>query len=252
MITLNDYFDEIQCINLERRLDRWQECELEFKKHNLNVNKFKAVDGKNLNSIGFLNSGQVGTILSHKAVLEYAKENDLQNVLILEDDVEFQDNFNQLFGEWHTEIPDDWDIILFGGNHCGNNPWSGGSLTKCNEHVYKVTFSLALHCYAVRNTVYERLIYELTKMNDTADSLIANSHSSINCYIFRPHLAWQRASHSDLAGFFTDYVALRDDTALIEGRPFSELQLVRNDIRDKLDPTWRDIYDRQKEKLNNV
>ena len=30
--TLNDYFDKIYCINLDRRTDRWKETRVEFKK----------------------------------------------------------------------------------------------------------------------------------------------------------------------------------------------------------------------------
>lgn len=247
MKTLNDYFDKIYCINLSRRVDRWEECLNEFKKYNLKVDRFDAIDGSNLHSTSNLNSGQLGTIQSHLNVLLKAKNDNLKNVLVLEDDIEFDRDFVSSFDEWHSEIPDDWDIIMFGGNHIGNNPWSPGKLIKVTEHVYRVTYSLALHCYAVKNTVYDKLITSLSEMNTPADNAVAKVQSEINCYIIRPHLAWQRPSYSDLIGLFADYVGLRDDRALIEGRPFGEEQLKRDDIRDKLDPVWQKMYDKQKE-----
>lgn len=250
MKTLNDFFQEIHCINLERRSDRWEESVEEFKKHNLDVKRYRAFDGNELNSIQGLNAGQVGAIYSHRGIVQYAKDKNLDNILILEDDVEFDDNINQKFLEISSRIPDDWDVILFGGNHAGNNPWSKGNLVEISENVFKVTYSLALHCYAVRNTVYDFVIHTLSKMNDTNDAMFAGIQSQINCYILRPHLAWQRPSYSDLCGIYSDHIALYDDNALFEGRFFSEECLKRDDIYDKLDPTWKTFWDRQKETLN--
>lgn len=51
MKTLNDYFQEIHCINLDKRTDRWEECLNEFNKHNLKVNRFSAVYGKEVDTI---------------------------------------------------------------------------------------------------------------------------------------------------------------------------------------------------------
>ena len=45
MKTLNDFFEKIYCINLNRRMDRYKECVEEFKKINANVERFSAIDG---------------------------------------------------------------------------------------------------------------------------------------------------------------------------------------------------------------
>lgn len=246
MKTLNNYFQEIHCINLERRFDRWEECEEEFKTHNLTVERFLAFDGSKLESLPSLNPGQVGAIYSHRGVIEKAKEKNLDNVLILEDDVKFCDDVNHKFSTIYERIPQDWDVILFGGNHVGNNPWAKGNMSKVAENVYKVTHSLALHCYAVKNTVYDLAINAFSKMSDTNDALFAEIQKDINCYIIRPHLAWQRPSYSDLCGMYSDHVALYDDSALFEGRFFGPEAIKRNDIYDKLDPTWKSFWDSQK------
>ena len=34
---INDYFDRVVCINLDRRTDRWAECVELFAKHDLRV-----------------------------------------------------------------------------------------------------------------------------------------------------------------------------------------------------------------------
>lgn len=251
MKTLNNYFQEIHCINLDRRDDRWEECLEEFKSHKLNVKRYSAFDGKYLDPLPGLNSGQVGALYSHMGILQYAKDNDLNNILILEDDVKFDDNVNEKFSEIFNRIPTDWDVILFGGNHAGNNPWSKGKLIEVSKNVFRVSYSLALHCYAVKNTVYDIAIDVLSKKNNTNDALFAEIQSKINCYIIRPHLAWQRPSYSDLCGIYSDHMALYDDRALFEGRFFSPESLKRDDIYDKLDPTWKGFWDNQKKNINN-
>jgi GR25 family glycosyltransferase involved in LPS biosynthesis len=251
MNTLNDYFQEIHCINLDRREDRWQECKEEFNKHNLIVERFSAFDGKDLPIQSNLNSGQMGAIYSHRGIIEKAKERNLDNILILEDDVKFDETLNQKFSFISHNIPDDWDVILFGGNHIANNPWSKGELTFVADNVFRVTYSLALHCYAVKNTVYDKAIETLSKMNNTNDALFAEIQKDINCYIIRPHLAWQRPSYSDLCGIYSDHIALYDDRALFEGRFFGDEAIKRDDIYDKLDPTWKSFWDRQKQIIND-
>ena len=42
---LNNYFDKIICINLDRRPDRWREAQEQFKKAGITVERFSAVDG---------------------------------------------------------------------------------------------------------------------------------------------------------------------------------------------------------------
>jgi GR25 family glycosyltransferase involved in LPS biosynthesis len=209
MKTLNSYFDKIYCINLDRRDDRWGECLIEFEKHSIDVERFSAIDGKDLKSLSGLNSGQVGAIYSHMGVIQKAKESNLDNVLILEDDVEFHDNVNQMFFDYIENVPSDWDIIFFGGNHSENNIWMTEPLIPVTEHVYKIIRSYANHCYAVKNTVYDKLIEALSGKDKPNDVLISDIQKELNCYIFRPHLAWQSPSYSDLQEQFADYSFLK-------------------------------------------
>lgn len=250
MKTLNNYFKEIHCINLKRRTDRWEECQEEFKKHNLKVNQYEAFDGNDLPKIAGLNPGQVGAIYSHRGIVEYAKKNKFDDILILEDDVEFDENINEKFSNIFSEIPEDWDMLLFGGNHVANNPWSNGKLFKISDHIYRVTHSLALHCYAVKSTIYDKIIDVLLRTDKTNDALVADIQKDINCYIIRPHLAWQRPSFSDLREMFVDMPFLYDDNAIFEGRFFGKEAIKRDDVYEKLDQHEKAIFDKQRKEQN--
>ena len=50
-MVLTDYFDKVYCINLDRRLDRWIKVSEIFKKNRFtNIERFPAIDGKDLNN----------------------------------------------------------------------------------------------------------------------------------------------------------------------------------------------------------
>jgi glycosyl transferase family 25 len=210
MKTINDYFPRIYCINLDRRTDRWDECLIEFEKHNLDVKRYSAFDGRNLPPVPGLTQGNVGAIYSHRGIIEYAKDNNFDNILILEDDVEFHNEVNNLFFEFIGEVPNDWDIIFFGANHSLNNPYMTEPILKVRKHVYRIIRSYANHCYVVKNTAYDKLIEALSKNENKAnDVLVSDVQCELNCYLFRPHLAWQRPSYSDLQEKFESYDFLK-------------------------------------------
>ena len=67
---INDYFDRVVCINLDRRTDRWAECVELVAKHDLRVERVSAVDGRTLADTPYLKKGMLGCVLSHRIVYE--------------------------------------------------------------------------------------------------------------------------------------------------------------------------------------
>lgn len=214
---LNDFFDKIYCINLDRRVDRWEECEKLFTKHGLVVERFSAIDGNDTPyNLGYPYDNELAGSISHTRVIEKAKELKLKNVLILEDDVDFIDNLQNTFNEYHSQIPMNWDGILFGGNHVG------GGLT-VTQNLIKVNRSYALHCYGLNSKVFNETIdymnsrienvvengKDVIKQSVAADYFMADLHRINNWYCFIPPLAWQRGGFSDIQKTIINYDFLR-------------------------------------------
>lgn len=214
---INEFFDKIYCINIDRRTDRWEHCLKEFDKHNLDVEKFSAVDGNLENhSLGYPYDNELAGAISHLNVIKRAKELNLNNVLILEDDVVFSDNLNELFSVFIKQLPENWDGLHFGGNHIF-------PLIKINQNLSKMNKSYALHAYAINSKSYDYVIDHMSKcinnvilngknvinQSIAADYFMADVHNRLNFYCFTPHIAWQKEDYSDIQKTLVNYEFLR-------------------------------------------
>lgn len=214
---LNDYFDKIYCINLDRRIDRWEECQKIFSKFNLEVERFSAIDGNKENhGLGYPYDNELAGAISHTKVIEKARELKLKNVLILEDDVDFIGDLENMFTKSINGLPQKWDGLLFGGNHVG-----GGIMITNN--LMKVNRSYALHSYALNSKVFSETVDYMNsriqnvidngkgviKTSVAADFFMADLQRINDWYCLRPHLAWQRTGFSDIQNTIMDYDFLR-------------------------------------------
>lgn len=218
--TLNDFFDKVYCINLDRRNDRWDEnCLPQFNRINLkNVERISAVDGKTLDlPHGDVYNGELAGSMSHLMALKKAKEESVSKLLLLEDDVVFKETINNDFFNIIQNLPSDWDIIFFGGNH------QGGGMQITNG-IIRIFHSYAIHACGINNKCFDNLINYLDiSINNVlknrhikftpsvaADFFLAQLHKNLNVYCFYPHLAWQLEGFSDIQQSFTDYHFLKN------------------------------------------
>jgi glycosyl transferase family 25 len=106
-----DYIQHTLYINLLHREDRKQHVVKELNKIGIqNAERFNAVK---------LTNGALGCSMSHLRCIQYAKTNNWDNVLVVEDDIMFIDpelfkTQLKLFLEWHS---DNWDMLLIAGNN---------------------------------------------------------------------------------------------------------------------------------------
>ena len=208
-MVVTDYFDKAVCINLDHRTDKWMECKDEFRKHSLYVDRWSAIDGNDEKYKGPLKKGVIGCALSHLAIIEVADLIKWASILIFEDDVAFDDQLNDKFNEWIKEVPEDWDMLYFGGNH------NVKAITnKISDHVFRATDTQTTHAYAVRHTVYDRIIQRLQNIDKDVDVIYMDIQKECKAYCFTPRLAWQRAGISDIWGQYVDYSFLKDKDGL--------------------------------------
>lgn len=119
---INNYFDKVYLLNLNRRKDRLKEstkkleyCEIEFE-------RFAAVDGSVFQNVWetfnskehyFTNPNYLACALSHLSIYKDALDNGYSKILIIEDDNSIRKNANAEFGNIINELPE-WELLYFG------------------------------------------------------------------------------------------------------------------------------------------
>ncbi len=202
---ITDFFDKTFCINLERRSDRWEECLIEFNKYGLkNINRFNAVDGKELPQVisGFVTPSRLALVLTNMKILEEALENNYKSILILEDDVEFNHQVIDM-EDYFKMLPDDWDMLYFGGNH--NTHMNVNPPIIVNEKVCKLHTTYSTHCVAINGKSISKVYDRIKKRDNALDVIYVELQNTLNVYSFYPMIATQRVSFSDIENRITDY-----------------------------------------------
>jgi len=204
-MVVTDFFDRSYCINLDHRPEKWSSVGMEFSKHGMNVDRFSAVDGNTITDGHILKGGALGCTLSHNNIIRHASDNGIRSVFILEDDVVFDDDINVNFTEWVTEVPNDWDMLYFGGNH------NTHKTEKISPHLIKITNTYTAHAYALNETVYDLILKRLENMNLIVDVIYSEIQKQCNAYCFSPRLAWQAPGYSDILNVYADYGFIKNN-----------------------------------------
>jgi len=157
-MNLKKHFDRVVLINLKRRPDRLarvkaalKECRWPFKQPEI----FEAVDGLiSPPPAGWRASpGAWGCLQSHRQILSRAIADGVKNILVLEDDACFAENFREDVEAFLAAVPEDWDQLMLGGQHLNHH----GAPTKVKEGVVRCTDCERTHGYAIRGEFMRQL-----------------------------------------------------------------------------------------------
>ena len=212
-------------INLKKRPDRKQHVENQMKLIGIDAQRFEAIDMPN---------GAIGCSTSHLTILETAKANNWDHVLIVEDDILFTNPnlFIQQFNKFlsnHT----DFDVVLIAGN---NIP----PYVNIDDTCIQVKQCQTTTGYLVKSHYYDKLIQNYK--NGIMGQIIQPNERSLYA-IDRFWFNLQRLDKWYLIVPLT--VAQREDYSNIEKRPTNYLSVMLD-----LDKRWL-FTDRQKD-LNTL
>jgi GR25 family glycosyltransferase involved in LPS biosynthesis len=188
-------------INLDRRTDRKEAIEEEFRRMELTVERFPAIEK---------NPGMLGCHLSHIAVLKKARDLGVPNILIFEDDFQFVEEkdvvYSQLKQFFEQKI--DYDVLFLAYNIFESS--------LVNELVSRTTNAQTAAGYLVNHRFYNTLIENLETaypllektnahwmyLNDQCWKTLQKTHTFL---FFNIRLGRQRPSYSDLSQRFMDH-----------------------------------------------
>jgi GR25 family glycosyltransferase involved in LPS biosynthesis len=176
-------WDKIYIINLKRREDRkilMIEKLTEEKIDNYEI--IEAYDGKDIkvfenfnlikNHTKIINSGHFGCLLSHIKAIKKAKRNNYNNIMILEDDIIFNNNFLEEIKK--IKLPN-YDILYLGGLISEKKVFFNGWA--------KVSKVMGAYGYIINKNIYDKLLDKLQNLMYCVDVMYYKLTDEFNIYI---------------------------------------------------------------------
>lgn len=205
-------------INLESRLDRRLFFENQMKMVGLKAERFEAIKH---------NIGAVGCSLSHLNLLKYARRNNLDHILIMEDDIMFLNpkmfinNLNECLLN-HS----DFDVLLIAGNNMGD-------YTRLDNFCVKISKCQTTTGYIVKRHYYDKLIENYEEgINKLLQNIKCRDDYAIDQY-------WNKLQLIDKWYLVTPLtVTQKPDYSDIEKRIINYNNLMLNLDKIKLNPKY--------------
>lgn len=194
-MNLNQYFDKIYCINLERRPDKWVQCMEQFDRFGIVAERFDGHEPtKDLSSGEIYGGGNSGCTNSHRGVLELIAHHRFERALVLEDDFQIvYDDFQERFDYIVDQVPNDWDMLFLGGHYPAKPK------KRVAPNVIRFNTMLTTSSYGVTWKMAKKMAPHIFGVGPI-DNLYHAFQTTHNCYIFSPRLIVQRPSFSDIQG----------------------------------------------------
>lgn len=154
-----------------------------YDKEDINIDKMIDEHPNYLNNLHIhghsnrkLRLSEISLIFKHNHIWEQMVENDIENVLVLEDDVVFAEDFINRFNQYITELPNDYDL-LWVGTCCGIHATVQG-----DSHIYKGGGSRCTHAYMINKKCAVKMM-EFHKVSNAPADFMFNE--AIRRYQFK-------------------------------------------------------------------
>jgi glycosyl transferase, family 25 len=197
----NKFLNHIYVINLDKSKDRMENIKRIARESNLNIERFPAIYGKNLN-YDFLRkndylsnkkiikfNGSLGCYMSHCLLWEKIyKENKYENVLILEDDCIIDKNFNQQMDKLSAYIPKDFDYIMLGSGRRKGRNYNDKFIIPTQGNVYGQNAGLFGYIVKVKNIPKLLKLVKPIKHNIYIDTVLRSNFNKLNVFIVKENI----------------------------------------------------------------
>lgn len=208
---MNNYVDNIYLINMDKDVDRLEKVTKECNIVNIKFERFPGVKISNLSqnildkyipkeTQKYGTNGMIGCGLSHLFIWQDAVKKNYKNILVLEDDVYFTDEFNEYLKNVMEEVPNDYDILYLGYKDSICEAPKDCSL----NYIYKPHFPLLTHAMIISNKGLKKLLNLIVKIDNHIDWLISYQKQHLNIYASKTKIVnqiWKSSNNSDLNNF---------------------------------------------------
>ena len=223
MYNINTFVDKIFFINLDKDIDRYNYIIDSFQKHNItNYEKISGVlvnreDTINWKFMGPFNKkldpekyriGSLGCLLAHQKTILLAKKRGYKKILILEDDILFPNNFNELFNDFITAFRKTgityWNILYLG--LCN---WRDTSANKyLSDDIIKIKGGgYCAHAYIINSNIFDYILENIDYSKMEIDLLYnsLNIQCAIRSYTYKERVIKHKHNNNSNTRKLTEF-----------------------------------------------
>lgn len=222
--TVNDIFEKVYIINMTK--DTHKKENMKNKMHSLGIKYefFEGIDGstepyickyneynalsydhpnahyyeQSRNSKAIRSSGAYGYLLTWKKILEKSIEKGYENILVFDDDVMFDKDFNIKFNKFIDKVNKDWKIITLG---VSQHVW--GNVNIKDSYYVTPEYTDGSFAIGINSSVFSALLNETNKFNCAFDSgpvrYIYKKYNT-KCFTSYPNIVIADVSVSTIGG----------------------------------------------------
>jgi len=173
-------------MNLDTRTDRWEKVSEDFKK----LQTVLPIKLERVSAVPVEHRPQIGVAQTVHKIINIAKRDNLDYVLILEDDLYVISG--EKVRDCLENVPDDWDIVSGGAYHYVPD-------SKVNENWVKMRDFCSMHFIILRSTIYEEALKidgHRQHIDRALGSLVRSGKATM--YIMDPMPCQQRPGFSNI------------------------------------------------------
>jgi glycosyl transferase family 25 len=190
---LNEFFDRVALINLDRRTDRLGRFVSQAISLGIEFVRYSAVDAE---ACGI--TGQRACAASHRQVIADALADGVERLFIFEDDAGFDAEFNAKFDHISKVVPDDWQMLYLGS-------WPYSIIDVGIEGLKRTQGNILTHAYGAKREIFERLIECSLDTRHPIDAAYGLLHREVVTYMASPSFVTQTPDFSDIRKHEVDY-----------------------------------------------
>lgn len=203
---LFERFDNVFCINLDRRTDRLESFTRQVNKYDLgSFTRVSAIDGRDISKnqpSNKINPGCLGLIVTVEQIILSSITKNYNSILIVEDDCVFTDEVRNI-DKYFDKLPNDWDLLYFGGNH---NLHMGQAQPKIiNDKVWKLHNTYTTHFVGIKSQMFQTILSSISNKLEPLDVTYSRLQKKHIAYSFYPAIAKQLHDFSDIENKIINY-----------------------------------------------